>query len=112
MNARLRLFVPLVLTLGLGALLWLGLGNNPYSQDEAVAGRTLPAWQSDNLLGGAPIHTAALKGSPSCSTSGPAGAPTAAPNIRCWVIWPTPCPSMASTTETRGRRPRLAHAGG
>jgi hypothetical protein len=29
MNARLRLFVPLVLTLGLGALLWLGLGNNP-----------------------------------------------------------------------------------
>ena len=28
MNARLRLFVPLVLTLGLGALLWLGLGNN------------------------------------------------------------------------------------
>ena len=44
MNARLRLFGPLVLTLGLGALLWLGLGNNPYSQDEAVAGRTLPAW--------------------------------------------------------------------
>ncbi len=29
MNARLRLFVPLVLTLGLGALLWLGLGNTP-----------------------------------------------------------------------------------
>ena len=64
MNARLRLFVPLVLTLGLGALLCLGLGNNPYSQDEAVAGRTLPAWQSDDLLGGAPIHTAALKGEP------------------------------------------------
>ena len=64
MNARLRLFVPLVLTLGLGALLWLGLGNNPYSQDEAVAGRTLPAWKSDDLLGGAPIHTAALKGEP------------------------------------------------
>ncbi len=62
MNARLRLFVPLLLTLGLGALLWLGLGNNPYSQDEAVAGRTLPAWQSDDLLGGAPIHTTALKG--------------------------------------------------
>ncbi len=64
MNARLRLFVPLVLTLGLGALLWLGLGNNPYSQDEAVAGRTLPAWQSDDLLGGPSIHTAALKGEP------------------------------------------------
>ena len=64
MNARLRLFVPLVLTLGLGALLCLGLGNNPYSQDEAVAGRTLPAWQSDDLFGGAPIHTAALKGEP------------------------------------------------
>ncbi|MGL6414012.1 DsbE family thiol:disulfide interchange protein [Aeromonas veronii] len=64
MNARLRLFVPLVLTLGLGALLWLGLGNNPYSQDEAVAGRPLPDWQSDELFGGAPIHTAALKGEP------------------------------------------------
>ena len=64
MNARLRLFVPLVLTLGLGALLWLGLGNNPYSQDEAVAGRPLPDWQSDDLFGGAPIHTAALKGEP------------------------------------------------
>nr|MBW3812722.1 DsbE family thiol:disulfide interchange protein [Aeromonas hydrophila] len=64
MNARLRLFVPLVLTLGLGALLCLGLGNNPYSQDEAVAGRSLPAWQSDDLFGGAPIHTAALKGEP------------------------------------------------
>ena len=62
MNVRLRLFVPLVLTMGLGALLWLGLGNNPYSQDEATLGRTLPAWQSDNLLGGNPIQTANLKG--------------------------------------------------
>lgn len=64
MRSRLRLFVPLILTLGLGALLWLGLGNNPYSQDEAVAGRTLPAWQSDNLLDGSPIQTASLKGEP------------------------------------------------
>ncbi|MFQ2068803.1 DsbE family thiol:disulfide interchange protein [Aeromonas veronii] len=64
MNARLRLFVPLVLTLGLGVLLWLGLGNNPYSQDEATLGRTLPAWQSDNLLDGSPIQTASLKGEP------------------------------------------------
>ncbi|WP_268010966.1 DsbE family thiol:disulfide interchange protein [Aeromonas veronii] len=64
MNARLRLFVPLVLTLGLGALLWLGLGNNPYSQDEATLGRTLPAWQSDNLLDGSQIQTASLKGEP------------------------------------------------
>lgn len=64
MSPRLRLFLPLIVTLGLGALLWLGLGNNPYSQDEAVAGRTLSPWQSDDLLGGAPIHTAALKGEP------------------------------------------------
>lgn len=64
MNARLRLFVPLVLTLGLGVLLWRGLGNNPYSQDEATLGRTLPAWQSDNLLDGSPIQTASLKGEP------------------------------------------------
>ncbi|MCX7129174.1 DsbE family thiol:disulfide interchange protein [Aeromonas sp.] len=64
MRSRLRLFFPLLVTLGLGALLWLGLGNNPYSQDEAVAGRTLPAWQSDNLLDGSPIHTASLKGEP------------------------------------------------
>lgn len=62
MRSRLRLFVPLLLTLGLGALLWLGLGNNPYSQDEATLGRTLPAWQSDNLLDGRPIQTASLKG--------------------------------------------------
>lgn len=64
MNARLRLFVPLVLTLGLGALLWLGLDNNPYSQDEATLGRTLPVWQSDNLLDGSRIQTASLKGEP------------------------------------------------
>ncbi len=64
MRSRLRLFVPLLLTLGLGALLWLGLGNNPYSQDEATLGRSLPAWQSDNLLCGRPIQTASLKGEP------------------------------------------------
>jgi cytochrome c biogenesis protein CcmG/thiol:disulfide interchange protein DsbE len=64
MRSRLRLFLPLLVTLGLGALLWLGLGNNPYSQDEATLGRTLPAWQSDNLLGGSPIQTASLKGEP------------------------------------------------
>ncbi|MFM5707526.1 DsbE family thiol:disulfide interchange protein [Aeromonas veronii] len=64
MRSRLRLFVPLLVTLGLGALLWLGLGNNPYSQDEATLGRTMPAWQSDNLLDGRPIQTASLKGEP------------------------------------------------
>lgn len=64
MRSRLRLFLPLILTLGLGALLLLGLGNNPYSQDEATLGRTLPAWQSENLLGGAAIDTASLKGEP------------------------------------------------
>lgn len=64
MRSRLRLFVPLLLTLSLGILLWLGLGNNPYSQDEATLGRTLPAWQSDNLLDGSPLQTASLKGEP------------------------------------------------
>lgn len=64
MRSRLRLFVPLLLTLGLGALLWLGLGQDPYRQDEATLGRTLPAWQSDNLLDGRPIQTASLKGEP------------------------------------------------
>ncbi|QSR47907.1 DsbE family thiol:disulfide interchange protein [Aeromonas veronii] len=64
MRSRLRLFLPLLLTLSLGALLWLGLGNNPYSQDEATLGRTLPAWQSENLLDGRPIQTASLKGEP------------------------------------------------
>lgn len=64
MRSRLYLFLPLLLTLSLGALLWLGLGNNPYSQDEATLGRTLPAWQSDDLFGGATIHTEALKGEP------------------------------------------------
>ncbi|ATL99746.1 thiol:disulfide interchange protein [Aeromonas sp. CA23] len=64
MRARLRLFMPLLLTLCLGVLLWLGLGNNPYSQDEATLGRSLPAWQSESLFGGDPIHTEALKGEP------------------------------------------------
>lgn len=64
MRSRLRLFLPLLLTLSLGALLWLGLGNNPYSQDEATLGRTLPVWQSDNLLDGSRIQTASLKGEP------------------------------------------------
>ena len=64
MRSRLCLFLPLLLTLSLGALLWLGLGNNPYSQDEATLGRTLPAWQSDNLLDGRRIQTASLKGEP------------------------------------------------
>ncbi|MGY3914679.1 DsbE family thiol:disulfide interchange protein [Aeromonas australiensis] len=64
MRSRLRLFLPLLVTLGLGSLLWLGLGNNPYSQDEATLGRTLPAWQSDNLLDGSQIQTASLKGEP------------------------------------------------
>ncbi|MFQ2077467.1 DsbE family thiol:disulfide interchange protein [Aeromonas veronii] len=64
MRSRLRLFLPLLLTLGLGILLWLGLGNNPYSKDEATLGRTLPAWQSDNLLGGSQIQTTSLKGEP------------------------------------------------
>ncbi|MBS4697079.1 DsbE family thiol:disulfide interchange protein [Aeromonas allosaccharophila] len=64
MRSRLRLFLPLLLTLSLGILLWLGLGNNPYSQDEATLGRTLPAWQSDNLLGGSQLQTASLKGEP------------------------------------------------
>ncbi|XEI31387.1 DsbE family thiol:disulfide interchange protein [Aeromonas veronii] len=64
MRSRLRLFLPLLLTLGLGVLLWLGLGNNPYSQDEATLGRALPAWQSNNLLDGSPIQTTSLKGEP------------------------------------------------
>ncbi|TNI88801.1 DsbE family thiol:disulfide interchange protein [Aeromonas sobria] len=64
MRSRLRLFLPLLLTLGIGALLWLGLGNNPYRQDEATLGRALPAWQSNNLLDGRPILTASLKGEP------------------------------------------------
>ena len=64
MRSRLRLFLPLLLTLSLGALLWLGLGQDPYRQDEATLGRTLPAWQSDNLLDGRPIQTASLTGEP------------------------------------------------
>lgn len=64
MRSRLRLFMPLLLTLCLGVLLWLGLGNNPYSQDEATLGRSLPGWQSESLFGGDPIHTEALKGEP------------------------------------------------
>lgn len=77
MRSRLRLFVPLLLTLSLGALLWLGLGNNPYSQDEATLGRTLPAWQSDNLLDGSQIQTTSLKGEPFV--------------LNVWASWCTNC---------------------
>ncbi len=105
MRSRLRLFVPLLLTLSLGALLWLGLGNNPYSQDEATLGRTLPAWQSDNLLDGSQIQTASLKGEPFV--------------LNVWASWCTNCraehpllselaatvPSTVSTTGTRGMPP-------
>lgn len=77
MRSRLRLFLPLLLTLVLGALLWLGLGNNPYSQDEATLGRTLPVWQSDNLLDGRPIQTASLKGEPFV--------------LNVWASWCTNC---------------------
>ncbi|HDN9016549.1 TPA: DsbE family thiol:disulfide interchange protein [Aeromonas salmonicida] len=64
MSPRLRLFIPLLLTLGLGTLLWLGLANDPYRQDEATLGRTLPQWQSENLLDGGLVHTDQLKGEP------------------------------------------------
>ncbi|MFM4711077.1 DsbE family thiol:disulfide interchange protein [Aeromonas veronii] len=77
MRSRLRLFLPLLLTLSLGALLWLGLGNNPYSQDEATLGRTLPTWHSDNLLDGRPIQTASLKGEPFV--------------LNVWASWCTNC---------------------
>ncbi|MFM4972004.1 DsbE family thiol:disulfide interchange protein [Aeromonas veronii] len=77
MRSRLRLFLPLLLTLGLGTQLWLGLGNNPYSQDEATLGRTLPAWQSDNLLDGRPIQTTSLKGEPFV--------------LNVWASWCTNC---------------------
>ncbi|OEC51886.1 MULTISPECIES: DsbE family thiol:disulfide interchange protein [unclassified Aeromonas] len=77
MRSRLRLFLPLLLTLSLGILLWLGLGNNPYSQDEATLGRTLPAWQSDNLLDGSRIQTASLKGEPFV--------------LNVWASWCTNC---------------------
>lgn len=77
MRSRLRLFLPLLLTLSLGILLWLGLGNNPYSQDDATLGRTLPAWQSDNLLDGRQIQTASLKGEPFV--------------LNVWASWCTNC---------------------
>ena len=64
MSARLRLFIPLGITLCLGLLLWLGLGNNPYSQDDATLGRSLPSWQSQDLFSDRFIHTDDLKGKP------------------------------------------------
>lgn len=89
MSPRLRLFLPLIVTLGLGGLLWLGLGKDPYRQDEATLGRTLPAWQSDNLLDDRPIDTAALKGEPFV--------------LNVWASW---CPSC------RAEHPLLAELAG
>lgn len=45
--------------------------------DEATLGRTLPAWQSDNLLDGRPIQTASLKGEPFV--------------LNVWASWCTNC---------------------
>jgi DsbE subfamily thiol:disulfide oxidoreductase len=89
MRSRLRLFTPLILSLSLGALLWLGLGNDPYRQDDAIAGRTLPAWQSDDLFGDASIHTDALKGEPFV--------------LNVWASW---CPNC------RAEHPLLAELAG
>ena len=104
MSPRLRLFIPLLLTLGLGTLLWLGLANNPYRQDEATLGRTLPQWQSENLLDGGLVHTDQLKGEPFVLNVWASCAPTAAPSTRCSPSWPARFPSTASTTETRAKR--------
>ena len=79
MSPRLRLFLPLIVTLGLGALLWLGLGKDPYRQDEATLGRPLPTWQSENLLDGGIIDTAELKGEPFV--------------LNVWASW---CPSCSA----------------
>ena len=87
--SRLRLFTPLLLTLGLGTLLWLGLGNDPYGQDEATLGRGLPDWQSADLFGGDPIHTQALKGKPFV--------------LNVWASW---CPNC------RAEHPLLAELAG
>lgn len=89
MRSRLHLFVPLLLTLGLGILLWLGLGQDPYRRDEATLGRTLPAWQSDNLLDGSPIQTASLKGEPFV--------------LNVWASWCANC---------RAEHPRLSELAG
>lgn len=89
MSPRLRLFLPLIVTLGLGGLLWLGLGNDPYRRDEATQGRPLPAWQSENLLDGSSIQTASLKGEPFV--------------LNVWASW---CPSC------RAEHPLLAELAG
>ncbi len=47
---RLFLFIPLLLAVGFGVLLWKGLGQNPNNQDNAIVGRTLPDIRSTDLF--------------------------------------------------------------
>lgn len=89
MSARLRLFIPLGLTLCLGLLLWLGLGNDPYSQDDATLGRSLPSWQSQDLFSDSLIHTDNLEGEPFV--------------LNVWASW---CPAC------RAEHPLLAELAG
>ncbi len=47
---RLMLFIPLLLSVLLIGVLWLGLGRDPYTQNSAVVGKTLPDLSGPDLF--------------------------------------------------------------
>ena len=105
MRSRLRLFLPCSLLWGSAlcsgsALATIHIAKmKRRSAVPCLRGRATICWM------GARSRPPASRGSPSCSTSGPAGAPTAAPSIRCSASSRQQCPSMVSTTGTREMRP-------
>lgn len=76
--ARLRLFLPLLVFLGLALLFWRGLSLDPNYMPSALAGRPLPAFSASTLEGGR-ITEANLRGQPAL--------------VNVWATW---CPSCAA----------------
>ena len=75
---RLRLFVPLVIFLGLAVLFWKGLSLDPNYMPSALENRPLPAFSARTLEGGA-LTDKDLQGRPVL--------------LNVWATW---CPSCAA----------------
>lgn len=76
--SRLRLFIPLLLFIGIAALFWKGLSLDPNYMPSALANRPLPAFTADTLEGGV-ISDAELRGAPAL--------------LNVWATW---CPTCAA----------------
>lgn len=76
--SRLRLFIPLLVFVGLAALFWRGLSLDPNYMPSALENRPLPAFAADTLEG-TPITDSDLRGAPLL--------------LNVWATW---CPTCAA----------------